>query len=653
MKGRRIASLALLLGGLALLQLSCSLLLQAGECDEDNDDCPGGLVCGDEGLCVSLLNDQCREMLGEVNDGDALLLGALLPLSGESLESGFYLKRAIQLAVDEINLREGVQGSQGGRKLAVLVCDDEGSVDVGLAGARHLAEVAGVPAIIGSAFSFVTLPVAEQVTIGAGTLLVSPASTAVDISGLDDNNLVWRTVPPDSVQADTMAYFATWEVLQSAGIGADGQFSQPAASVNVGLVYPDDSYGKGLKNNFQNVLLGKVEAQLPQGFPLGESGLQLLFHSHPYSLDDLDDDALNVLVGEISSAELDLVMLAGYDESADLFEALQPVLSAAGTSYFLSDGMRSDFLTTALPNDGQGKPRLLFGTNPGGRLDGDAAWEGFRDRYLARWSDEVGAESLHNYVENAYDATYLLAYALSSTSADLPTGAALATGLSQLAGNSQGPSVSIGPSDVLVAFREIDSGNRLNLQGASGPIAFDPAGDPISGSMIRWDLRWDSSSSNWQIDECGVASSYDITGAPTRHWCSAYCVNTATCADDCPGPEDCDPECVPVHEEEDGFGDDDDSSSVSDDDDTGDDDDSTPIDCSPGDDDDASPGTEGNNLMSFPDRGDCADGLDNDVDQCVDCDDTRCGDYKVFIEGDDDDSAGGHLPSCQPAVMGN
>jgi ABC-type branched-subunit amino acid transport system substrate-binding protein len=543
--------LALLgLGSVALLLVSCSLLVGSPDCAADHD-CLSGEVCASEGLCRPLVNELCGETLGEFLDRDSILLGVLLPLSGENTESGIHLRRAIELAIEEINAVGGVQGGQGRRKLAALVCDSQGDPSIGVAAAAYLAGVASVPAIIGAAFSRVTLPVARDVAIGTGTVLISPASTAVEISDLVDDDLVWRTVPPDSRQADTMAHYATWEVLQVAGVNAYGVASQSQAEVKVSLVYPEDSYGQGLKHSFEDLLESKVAGTLNAvpGLQLGSTGLQLVFESSSYA--DTDPETVAAIAAQVAASAPDVVMLAGYDESSSLLAALlESDHLREQTSFFLSDGMRSDFLVTAFGSEGEGKPPLLFGANPGGRLAGDEVWEGFRDRYASRWNEDP--LTLHNYVENAYDAAYLLAYSLSSLPAGAVAGRDVGAALKALAGDPAGLYVRVGPQDLLVAFREVWDGARLNLRGASGPIAFEDAtGDPIAASIIRWDVDWDGA--RWQVVECGVASTYEVGGGQIRDWCAAHCTDA-----------------IPTH------GDDDDSAG-DDDDSAGDDDDSAAV----------------------------------------------------------------------------
>ena len=555
--------LVVLIGALSAALGSCSLLIKADDCVVTAD-CAAGFTCSaDVGLCRDLRSGpDCTVLIGAWEDENSILLGFVAPLSGDNTESGLYLRRAVELAVEEINRVGGVGGAQAGRPLGVLLCDDQGDPAIGVRAASHLVEVARVPAIVGAAFSRVTTEIAQEVTIPADTLLISPASTAVEISNLNDNSLVWRTVPPDSRQGDTMAHFASWEILQVAGVSEQGIASTSNATAQVALVYPDDVYGNGLASCFEDNLSLSLELRLGAvpGLELGSNGLELLVASFQYVPGDAT--SMTSAADGVIGLNPDLVLLVGYDESTPV---LGEILSAeelrASTSIFLSDGLRSDDLSTALGNSAETKPRLLFGTNPGGRLESDSVWVEFRDRYAARWGEQPG--ELHNYVENAYDATYLLAYALAASAGTAPVGSELASALTQIQAVAN-TTILVGESDALRAFNAFAAGEPLTLRGASGDIAFDENGDPEAANIIRWDLNFAAGTSTWDISECGIASSYAVGGGRTRDWCAAYCTDT-----------------IPLHDPAGDRAGDDDDSAVDDDDSAGDDDDTAEDPCRP------------------------------------------------------------------------
>ena len=81
------------------------------------------------------------------------------------------------------------------------------------------------------------------------------------------------------------------------------------------------------------------------------------------------------------------------------------------------------------------------------------------------------------FTSNAYDATYLISYAMTTAAAGDPvTGSAIATGMSKLV---SGPLTEVGPS-VIDATREVlNGGGTVDAVGASGPLDFNLAtGEP-------------------------------------------------------------------------------------------------------------------------------------------------------------------------------
>ena len=92
--------------------------------------------------------------------------------------------------------------------------------------------------IAGAWASSDTIPTAESVAIPDGVLLISPASTSDEITGLDDDGLVNRTAPPDSFQGPTLSKY----LVQKALDGAQGK------TINIGA--RNDAYGTGLADTF-------------------------------------------------------------------------------------------------------------------------------------------------------------------------------------------------------------------------------------------------------------------------------------------------------------------------------------------------------------------------------------------------------------------
>jgi branched-chain amino acid transport system substrate-binding protein len=91
-------------------------------------------------------------------------LGLAAAVSGGSAASGEAIKRGLQIAIDEVNGKGGVLG---GRKLELVVRDDEGNPQKGVTIARELVEREKVAAVFGGLHTTVALaqvPVWQELT---------------------------------------------------------------------------------------------------------------------------------------------------------------------------------------------------------------------------------------------------------------------------------------------------------------------------------------------------------------------------------------------------------------------------------------------------------------------------------------------------------
>jgi branched-chain amino acid transport system substrate-binding protein len=75
--------------------------------------------------------------LSVASAGEAIKIGLAAAVSGGSAASGEAIKRGIQIALDEINAKGGLLG---GRKLELVIRDDEGNPAKGVTIARELVE---------------------------------------------------------------------------------------------------------------------------------------------------------------------------------------------------------------------------------------------------------------------------------------------------------------------------------------------------------------------------------------------------------------------------------------------------------------------------------------------------------------------------------
>jgi branched-chain amino acid transport system substrate-binding protein len=130
--------------------------------------------------------------------GEAINIGVVAPLTGDAAIYGISLLESVQLAVDTVNAKGGVSGSQ------LVVIPEDGQCDgiSAASAAQKLISTNKVSIIIGGACSGETLamaPIAEQ----AKVLLVSPGASAAAIS--DAGDYVFRVSVSDTLSSQKLA----------------------------------------------------------------------------------------------------------------------------------------------------------------------------------------------------------------------------------------------------------------------------------------------------------------------------------------------------------------------------------------------------------------------------------------------------------------
>jgi hypothetical protein len=205
-------------------------ILQFGEDNSIEADATEYVIAGDE---ANAATDEGPAVAPAGATGGPLVIGTLLPLTGNLAFLGPPEVAAAKLAVNDVNAAGGVLGQP-----VTLIEGDSGdaSTDTATQTADRLLQ-AGANAIIGAASSGVSLTVVDAIT-GAGVLQISPANTSDQFTTYDDNGLYFRTAPPDTLQARALADL----------IIEDGNNT-------VGILALNDPYGTGLAENTLNNLL--------------------------------------------------------------------------------------------------------------------------------------------------------------------------------------------------------------------------------------------------------------------------------------------------------------------------------------------------------------------------------------------------------------
>lgn len=132
---------------------------------------------------------------------DTLVLGQLAPLTGpvETLADSF--TTPVRLAVDEINLSQGVNG----KPVGLVVADDGSSTETGQAAFTKLVDTDRVDAVIGPSTSQLALELRDQRDTANPVVICSGSNSYGPLSDRGDDRYYFRTAPPDHIQAKALA----------------------------------------------------------------------------------------------------------------------------------------------------------------------------------------------------------------------------------------------------------------------------------------------------------------------------------------------------------------------------------------------------------------------------------------------------------------
>jgi len=367
-----------------------------------------------------------------------LVIGDALPLSGELSDFGAAGRKASGLAIDTI---EDAIDETGADHKVKITHEDAGSGEDQTKAIEASQELVadGSSCIAGPWSSPDVIEVAQRVTIPAGVPLISPSASFDELTDLDDDGLVLRTVRPDSAQGAGLA-----AAVSDALGGAHGK------TVNIGA--RDDVYGSGIADSF-------TSAWEELGGKIGATEL------YDTSLPDPDATAKAIVSGKP-----DAIVLADFP---DTFSQLAPALERTGdydpATTFVSDGLVDE----GLADEAGGKAvEGLRGVGVG-TPDDKPATQAYDEAFAKADPTDVARTTFDAQNFDAVILCYLGAVAAGSTD-----GAAIAAAI---------PDVTA-PGGTLYTWEQLpeavealQAGKNIDYQGASGSINLDSAGDATAG----------------------------------------------------------------------------------------------------------------------------------------------------------------------------
>jgi branched-chain amino acid transport system substrate-binding protein len=417
--------------------------------------------------CATLLTADCASVVPSpevLSDDGTILFAYMGPLVAPADEGeddfsslGIPIKQGVELAFSEIlTEKNGLPSPTAGappRPLALLACHDLADP---IGTAEHLTGTVQVPAIFGPAFSGVTADVAQQVAIPAGVMVMSASATSPSLTAIEDDGLLWRTVPSDSIQAVPLANLVEYV---EARIRARQELN-PTDQIRLAITVKGDAYGKGLANAVTKLLQFNGKDATANGVNF----LQLDF-ADPSTGASVDFPGI---VADIVDFAPDIVIPLGTNESVKSIvggiEAAWPTTGGAPPlpSYVCPDGGRLDEMKELVDADNSLRGRVV-GSVPGHKT---ADYNAFALRFRAAFNNEDPG----TYAENAYDAGYLLSYAAVSLGSQAINGRNLAEAMAKMVG---GTAIEPGPDGISPAFQALRGGSAIDYNGASGRLDFN------------------------------------------------------------------------------------------------------------------------------------------------------------------------------------
>ncbi|MFD2092311.1 ABC transporter substrate-binding protein [Blastococcus deserti] len=254
---------------------------QFGEDNTIDDEATEFVFAGDEENAAS---DEGPAPAPAGTTGEPLVIGYLLPETGNLAFLGPPEIAAFNLAINDINAAGGVLGApvraEGG---------DSGdtSTDTATQTVDRLLQ-AGVNVIVGAASSGVSQTVIDTIT-GAGVMQISPANTSDIFTTYNDNGLYFRTAPPDLLQGQALADL----------ILADGNNT-------VGILALNDPYGTGLaESTRENLIAGG----------LAEGDIETIIYDPQAANFDSE-------VQQMVEMNPDAIVVIGFEESSKIIQGL-------------------------------------------------------------------------------------------------------------------------------------------------------------------------------------------------------------------------------------------------------------------------------------------------------------------------------------------
>jgi ABC-type branched-subunit amino acid transport system substrate-binding protein len=370
-----------------------------------------------------------RKSAAQVN----LTIGVVAELTGSMSPFGPPMVKAGKLAIDTANKAAG----QAGVDLTVKQnsADAQGDPNSALQAARTLV-AGGASCLTGPTITPEAIAIAQGLTIQKH-ILVWPQATSTRLRTIDDKGTVFRTVPPDSLQARALA-------------AAVRTFVKNPKGKLVSVVYRNEPYGEGIAKDFSAAwkkLGGTIQG--PIAFDPTQASL--------------DSEA-----GKAVENNPAAYVIADYpDTYAKLGTALLRTGKFDAKKLFVADALSFADVPSNIPTEAMEGAHGTVAGSP----ESSAAYKAFdRAWKAAKYGGHFSLDS------NQFDATMLCILAAAAAKSAKP--AAIQSKLRSIA-NPPGTKYTF--SQLPALLKALAAGKEVNYEGASGALDLDKRGDPTTG----------------------------------------------------------------------------------------------------------------------------------------------------------------------------
>ena len=243
--------------------------------------------------------------------------------------------------------------------------------------------------------------------------------------------------------------------------------------MSLAVAYQNNAYGTGL--------FGALTGTLTLNGALVTDASNNGFFS-PYSYDATALDPSAAVAG-ILAAKNNLIVGIGTTEIITQFltpiETNWPSATPRALYLFSDAGEKPELITAVTGNDAL--RQRVRGTVPG---TNNALFGAFNIQYQGKY----GAIANVFGMAGAYDSLYLVAYAMVAIGNNPINGDSMSAAMSKMVG---GTKSNVGAGNIQSAFQVLESGNAIDINGASGPLDFDLTKHEALSDITVWCISKD------------------------------------------------------------------------------------------------------------------------------------------------------------------